>query len=209
MSISPYMQKCIFITGHSISGFMCLTGDFVNTFEAEAETGDNPFSIPSAIMGIIAAGSQGASDFLVPKDAIGNKAASTISTITTVAVIAAKIVFSGPAQKRFGAPEGGKFKPLAVGDGRATGAIVNSILVIPALVVSGWHFYELSTKPAGATRSAAIVGEVSNLASYISRIAYAVAVNDKDPSSRQVPIGIMALSNLACAGLQAAEAIID
>ncbi|KAB8218036.1 hypothetical protein BDV33DRAFT_205817 [Aspergillus novoparasiticus] len=209
MSISPYMQKCIFIAGHSISGFMCLTGDFVNTFEAEAETGDNPFSTPSAIMGFIAAGSQGASDFLVPKDAIENKAVSTISTITTGAVIAAKLMFSGPAQKRFGAPEGSKFKPLDVGDGRATGAIVDSILVVPALVVSGWHFYELSTKPAGATRSAAIVGEVSNLASYISRIAYAVAVNDKDPSSRQVPIGIMALSNLACAGLQAAEAVID
>ncbi|KAB8275158.1 hypothetical protein BDV30DRAFT_247903 [Aspergillus minisclerotigenes] len=175
MSISPYMQKCIFIAGHSISGFMCLTGDFVNTFEAEGEAEDNPFSIPSAIMGFIAAGSQGASDFLVPKDAIENKAVSTISTITTGAVIAAKVVFSGPAQKRFAAPEGSKFKPLAVGDGRATGAIVNSILVIPALVVSGWHFYELSTKPAGATRSAAIVGEVSNLASYISRIAYAVA----------------------------------
>ncbi|KJJ30917.1 hypothetical protein AFLA70_472g000860 [Aspergillus flavus AF70] len=209
MTISPYMQKCIFIAGHSISGFMCLTGDFVNTFEAEAETGENPFSTPSAIMGVIAAGSQGASDFLVPKDAIENKAVSTISTITTCAVIAAKVVFSGPAQKRFGAPEGSKFKPLAVADGRATGAIVNSILVIPALVVSGWHFYELITKPAGATRSAAIVGEVSNLASYISRIAYAVAVNDEDPSSRQVPIGIMALSNLACAGLQAAEAVID
>ncbi|KAB8212011.1 hypothetical protein BDV34DRAFT_184546 [Aspergillus parasiticus] len=209
MSISPYMQKCIFIAGHSISGFMCLTGDFVNTFEAEAETGDNPFSTPSAIMGFIAAGSQGASDFLVPKDAIENKAASTISTITTGAVIAAKLMFSGPAQKRFGAPEGSKFKPLAVRDGRATGAIVDSILVIPALFVSGRHFYELSAKPAGATRSAAIVGEVSNLASYISRIAYAFAVNDKDPSSRQVPIGIMALSNLACAGLQAAEAVID
>ncbi|KAF7631459.1 hypothetical protein AFLA_012316 [Aspergillus flavus NRRL3357] len=209
MSISPYMQKCIFVAGHSISGFLCLTGDFVNAFEAEAETGDNPFSTPSAIMGFIAAGSQGASDLLVPKDAIENKAVSTISTITTCAVIAAKVVFSSPAQKRFGAPEGSKFKPLAVADGRATGAIVNSILVIPALVVCGWHFYELSTKPAGATRSAAIVGEVSNLASYISRIAYAVAVNDEDPSSKQVPIGIMAVSNLACAGLQAAEAVID
>lgn len=208
ISIPAYLQNIIFISGHFIAGYLTLTVNLVTTLEAEAETGENPFSTPSSVIGIIIAASQGASDELVPKDDVENGAVSTVSTITTAAGIVSSLLFSGFVQKKFGA-SGSKFAPLVVNDGRATGAIVDSILVIPALVVSGWHFYELNGKPAGATRSAAIVGEVSNLASCVSRVAYAAAVNDKDPETKQIPVGIMVVSNVAVAGLQAAEAAIN
>lgn len=195
------------MAGHAIAGFIAFTGDFVNIFEANEVTGQNPWATPSAVLGIILAASAGAANALVPKDPIQNQAVSDFMIATTATVVLAKLVFSGPAQKQFGAP-GSRFSGLAVEDGRATGAIVNAILVIPALFGTCWHFYELSEKPAGAERSAAIVDEVANLCGYVSRITYAVAVNDKDPESKAVEIGIMAVSNLAVAGLQTAEALI-
>jgi hypothetical protein len=99
-------------------------------------------------------------------------------------------------------------KSLKAADGRATGAIVNSILAIPALACTCWHFYELAQDSADSTRSAAIIDETANLTSYISRVSYTVAVNDPDPESKQIPIGIMALANVATGGLQTAEAIV-
>lgn len=197
--------EVFFITGHATAGFIVLMGDFLNVFEAEALTGDNPFSFNAAFAGLLAAGFQGVTDVLVPKYSVENKVVKAISIATLTCTITAKLVFWGPLLNKLAA----KCSWFAVADGRATGAIVNSILVIPALCVSGWHFYELGQKPAGAERSAAIVGEVSNLTSYISRISYATAVNDTEEISRNVAIGVMATSNVATAGLQTAEAFLS
>ncbi|RAH41863.1 uncharacterized protein BO95DRAFT_505796 [Aspergillus brunneoviolaceus CBS 621.78] len=204
---SVALQKVLYIASHSTAGFMLCVADFVTTFEAECPTGDNPFSVASAVLGIFAAASEAAGDLLTPRDPIDNPAVGVIGDITSGAVIVSKLIFSGPAQKLFGASDS-KFSGLAVDDGRATGAIVNTVLVVPALFVSGWHFYELSQKPVDERRAAAIIGEVSNLTSYISRVCYAVAVNDPDEESRLVPIVAMAASNLATGGLQTAEAVV-
>ncbi|WP_291985247.1 hypothetical protein [Candidatus Accumulibacter sp. ACC007] len=206
--ISDSAQTAVFVSGHAIAGFMSLMSDFVATFEAAEESGENPWGIPSAVMGIIMGGSVGIANFLVPKDPIKQTAVSTISTATTGLVILCKIVFSGPLQKEFGASKGVMSK-LKAADGRATGAIVNAVLVIPALACTGWHFYELSQAPAGKTRSDAIIEEVSNLTSYISRVSYTLAVNDDDPESKAIAIGVMAVANIAYSGLQTAEAIVD
>ncbi|MBC6419077.1 MAG: hypothetical protein GDA44_09965 [Prochloron sp. SP5CPC1] len=201
------VQDAIFITGHSVAGFCTLMADFVNTFEAAEETGENPFGIPSAVLGVITGGSVGIANFLVPKAPIKNKAVKYIGTATTVAVIVCKVIFCGPLQKKFGASEGIMNK-LAANDGRATGAIVNSILIIPALACTGWHFYELSQDSAGNERTDAILEEVSNLTSYISRVAYTAAVNTKNPETKAIEIGVMAVANVAYAGLQTAEAAV-
>ncbi|PKY05495.1 hypothetical protein P168DRAFT_288959 [Aspergillus campestris IBT 28561] len=198
-------QDPVFIGGHATAGFIVLMADFLNVFEAEAPTGDNVFSISAAIAGILAAAFQGSTDFLVPKYPVTNLAVRAVSYATLTSTIAAKLIFCGPGQKLFAA----KCQWFAVADGRATGAIVNSVLVIPALCVSGWHFHELSQMPESDQRSAAIVGEVSNLTSYVSRIAYATAVNDYEETTRQVAIGVMAVSNVATAGLQTAEAFLS
>ncbi|KAB8254139.1 hypothetical protein BDV32DRAFT_155499 [Aspergillus pseudonomiae] len=169
--------------GHATAGFIVLMGDFLNVFEAEALTGDNP-SITAAIASILAAAFQWDTDALVPKY---------------------PLIFCDPAQKKFATNSSW----FAVADCRATGAVVKSILVITALCISGWHFYELSQMPKGTERSASIVGEVSNLTSYVSPIFYAAAVNDVEETTRNVAIGVMAVSNVATAGLQTAEAFLS
>ncbi|KAJ6186636.1 hypothetical protein N7519_007937 [Penicillium mononematosum] len=207
ITLPEAVQSALFIASHATAGFMLFVGDIVGSLEAEFVSGENPFSIPSAVLGVIVAAFEGGGNALVPKAPIDNTAVTVISDVTIAAVIVSKLIFSGPVQSRLGASSS-KFSGLAVDDGRATGAIVNTILIFPALFATGWHFYELSGKPEGAERSAAIVGEVSNLTSYISRVSYAVAVNDMDPATKQIPIGVMAASNLVDAGLQTAEAII-
>lgn len=69
-----------------------------------------------------------------------------------------------------------KIKWLKLNDGWVVGAIVNSILTISILCV-GYHFYELSKKPAGQELLTAIVGEVYSIASCTATISYAVVVN--------------------------------
>lgn len=207
INIPDSLKSSVFVMGHCFSGFFTLMSCFISTFEAEAETGENPFAIPSAVLGVLAAATNGIAAVLVPKDPIKNSIVSWVNTVTTCTVILCKLIFSGPAQKKFGASEG-VLRFLKAGDGRATGAVINSILVIPALACTCWHFYELSQDKASSARSAAIIDETANLTSYISRISYAVAVNDKDPESKQIPIGIMVVANVATSGLQTAEAIV-
>lgn len=206
-SIPQGMQHVVFVVGHAIAGFCALMSDFVNTFEAAKESG-NDFGTISAVLGIVGGGSVGIANFLVPKDPIQNTAVSTINTATTGIRVTSKVIFSGMLQKKFKASEGIMHK-LAANDGRATGAVVDAILIIPALACTGWHFYELSKNSAGNEKTDAILEEVSNLTSYISRGAYTMAVNDKDPETKAIEIGIMAVANVAYAGLQTAEAALE
>jgi hypothetical protein len=77
---------------------------------------------------------------------------------------------------------------MVVENARGVGAVINGVLVIHDLVVTMWHFYELSEN---ALWDAAIVGEVSSLASYASRLAYGWALNDKEQMRRLVAIIMM------------------
>ncbi|KAK7937824.1 uncharacterized protein PG986_014692 [Apiospora aurea] len=204
-SLPQALRQGIHIAGHATAGFCLFMGDFLVGFEAEASTGENPFSIPAAVLGGMVGILDGASGVLVPMCPIENTAVSAISTATTAAGLISKVLFSGYVQGKL-ATSDSKFSGLAVDDGRATGAIVSSVLLIPRIFATGWHFYELSQVPASKTRTSAILGEVANLTAYASALSYAVAVNDKDPASRQVPIAVMLACNLAMGGLQTAEA---
>lgn len=207
LSISPENSKAIFITGNMFAGFFSLMSIFIAPFEAAAPTGDNPFGTFSAVLGVLGAGSNGITTTLVPKSPIKNEVVSWISTGTTITTVLCKIIFSGPAQSKFAASPGIMNK-LAAGDGRATGAIVNSILIFPALFCSCWHFYELSQEKESSTRSVAIINETSNVTSYISRLSYTVAVNVKEPKVKAVSIGVMTVANVCTGGLQMASAIV-
>ncbi|MCX2585609.1 hypothetical protein [Pedobacter sp. MR22-3] len=207
VSMSQDTKNAVFVMLHGGSGFFTFMSCFITSFEAASETGDNPFSTPSAILGVLSAGTNGIANFLVPQDAIQNSAVSWISNFTTGVTILSKIIFSGPAQRKFAA-SASTMKYLSVNDGRSTGAIINSVLIIPALFCTCWHFYELSQDTSGDVRSNAIIGETSNMTGYISRISYTVAVNDEDPDSKAIAIGIMAVASICTGGLQTAEAII-
>ncbi len=201
------VARAIFISGHMFSGFFTLMSCFISSFEAAAPTGENPFAIPSAVLGVLSAGSGGITQVLVPKDPVENAAMSWVSKVTTGSVILSKLLFSGPAQKKFGASSG-VLNKLKVGDGRATGALVNSLLIIPAIAVTCWHFYELAQKPDNPERNAAIIGETANISGYISRLSYFVAVNDEDAESKAISIAIMVGANVITSGLETAEAIV-
>lgn len=207
ITLPPAVAKAVHIAGHAAAGFNIFVGNFLQAFEAEAPTGENPFSMPATILGVVTSVLSGASDFLVPSAPVENTAAKAISTATTVAGIISSLVFSGPVQGKL-AVSGSGFSSLAVQDGRATSAIVSAILVIPQLFVTGWHFYELSQQPASTERSAAIVGEVANLTAHGATISYAVAVNLKEPVSKQRAIIAMVACNVATGGLQTAEAFL-
>ncbi|KAF5015662.1 hypothetical protein F66182_12923 [Fusarium sp. NRRL 66182] len=84
--------------------------------------------------------------------------------------------------------------------------MLNGVLCIHGTVVTVWHFYELSQTPKDAKRDAAIIAEVANIASYMSRVAYAAAVNDEEQDSRLVSIIAMAAANDLFGSLQFAEA---
>lgn len=58
------------------------------------------------------------------------------------------------------------------------------------------HFYELSKAKDSSDRTIAITEEVSNLMSYITRAAYAIAVSQ--PSSKAYAISAMAAVNRIC-----------
>jgi len=94
-----------------------------------------------------------------------------------------------------------------VADGRGVGAIVDGVLVIPALFCSCWHFYELSEKPAGRSRSIAIVDETSNVVSDLARLGYTVAVNS-EAEVKVAAIVVMAVADVVCGGLQIAVSAI-
>lgn len=203
--IPAQARHIIYKAGHGITALAAFVGLVVNPFEADAETGDNPWSKPSAALGFVGAAAGGLADFLSSKCPVKNEAVSIISEITTAIVIISKVLFSGPVQNKLGSSST-IISSLAVSDGRAVGSFVNSVLVIPALSVSAWHFYELAITPDSLERDAAIFGETSNLASYIQRISYTVAVNDPDEVTKQIPIVVMDVAGVIVAGLQTSEA---
>jgi hypothetical protein len=108
-----------------------------------------------------------------------------LSRLVTSFVVGCKVLFLGPAQWVF---QKHRIGTMVVENARGVGAVINGVLVIHGLVVTMWHFYELSKN---ALWDAAIVGEVSSLASYASRLAYGWAVNDKEQMSRLVAIIMM------------------
>ena len=150
-------QKAVFVTGHSVVGFMALMSDFITTFEAAEENGDNPFAIPSAVMGVIMGGSVGIANFLVPKSAIKQPAVKLISTATTGITILCKVIFSGPLQKEFSASTGVMKKLSVAGrtDRAIAGMSVSEFVVRYGMVtpagfepatssLEGWRSIQLS-----------------------------------------------------------------
>lgn len=199
------VKTTIYVAGHSIAGFILFNCSFVTTFEAVIPADNNPFGLTSAVLGIISGAAQGGADFLSPRDPIENRIVRRLSTATTCITILIKCIFSGLGQNLISKTPAKNFG--VVENSRGIGAIFNSVLVIPAIICTGYHFKELSQKDKGAVRSAAILGETTNMTQYVSRIAYASAVNFKP--TVEVAIPTIAAANLAGAMLQTAEAIVS
>ncbi|GAA2104534.1 hypothetical protein GCM10009841_22640 [Microlunatus panaciterrae] len=205
LSLSAGTAQAVHVSGHAVSGFCSLVSAILSSFEAAEEDATNPWSIPAAVAGILGGVSGGVASVLAPHDPVENTEVIWVGRVTLGFRILAMLLFSGPAQDTF--KDNLSLKVFSVSDGRGVGAIVDSVLVLPALAYSCWHFYELSQKPVGADRSIAIVDETSSLTAYISRISYAVAVNTEE-IPKAVAIGVMATANVVTGGLQIAESMI-
>lgn len=171
---------------------------------AEALTGGILGKV-ATVLKVVVGTSHSVGNALVPQYPVKNSAIKIVSDIASGAGLISSLFFSSTAQSGL--------SPLGAGgrsasNTRGFGAIVAVILVPLKLILSGWHFYELTLYEEGDTRSAAILGEVSNLASYASLISYAVAVNDEDLDTRLIAVTAKAACDDAYSGLQVAETVI-
>ncbi|KAF4338052.1 gamma-glutamyltranspeptidase periplasmic precursor [Fusarium beomiforme] len=198
-------QKTFFKCSHSIAAFLALIGNPISSAEAMSEASSfGMLSKGATVIKMVATGCQTIGDVLVPRYPVKNEVVSIISHVTTCLGILTSIVFSSVVQSKLKAKI---INRLQVANPRGVGAIVHVILVVPRLAVTRWHFYELTKDSTGATLTAAILSEVSSLASCASKISYAVAVNGEDPDSRLIAVTVKAASDDLYSGLQFAESI--
>ncbi|GKU09732.1 unnamed protein product [Fusarium langsethiae] len=195
----PFFKAC-----HGIAAFLGMIGNPLSSAEAASEASIGMLSKGATVITLVMTGAQVIGDELVPQDPVKNSAVKTVSDVASVLGIMSSVAFSGVGQSVFKAVG---FSSLTVSNPRGVGAVAGAIMVLPRLVVTGWHFYELTKNDAGDTLTAAILGEVSNLSSYASKISYAVAVNDEDPDTRLIAVTVKAACDDIFSGLQAAESI--
>ncbi|RAH86125.1 hypothetical protein BO86DRAFT_434744 [Aspergillus japonicus CBS 114.51] len=204
LAVSSDLQQMIFAPGHALAGLAGVILGSVSTFEAECETGSNPFSWPGIVLAITSAALQGATNFLAPHDPIANEVVSD-STWGLLAIrIASKVFFAvkGPSEPVAPANVG----KLVMSNARGVSAIVDTVLILPDIAITGWHIGELAQKPAGKVKSAAILEECGKVASWISRAAYAIALNDPEPDSKEIAVGLTGMAIWVAAGFQLGEA---
>ncbi|PYI06803.1 hypothetical protein BO78DRAFT_367819 [Aspergillus sclerotiicarbonarius CBS 121057] len=197
--MSTSTQKAVFMSCHLFSGILYLVGNFVTGLEAEDQTESTALTVGSIMVALPSAAASAVGDFLVPMDPVDSLPFNILSYISKGCGISLKIIFSGPAQKIF--KKIGEKAPvlrsgnLVVKDHRGTKAFLDAVLCLHDAVVTVWHFYELSHKTNDPTRSTAFAGEVANVASYASRISYALAVNDEEQDTRLAFILVMGAAN--------------
>ncbi|CVL11695.1 hypothetical protein FPRO06_13004 [Fusarium proliferatum] len=198
--------KALCTAGNAIAGFMSFFSGFVEAFEAEIPEGEeNPWSIPATVIGILEAASGAIAEAALPKDPIDDEGLEIISDAITTGNIVAGLIFCGPAQKYLRARNPTGF--LVAEDGRATRAVIDVFFAAMATCVTIGHFVELGNEAANSDRTDAILGESANLASYVARVSYCVAVNDPDKETMQLALIAMVVAKSVTAGLQTAQAI--
>ncbi|TCC93202.1 hypothetical protein EZ428_00040 [Pedobacter frigiditerrae] len=199
-------DKAIYILCHTGCGIATFLYAAVSAKEASSRSNEDEWGTWSAVLGFLAAATNGVAGVLVPLVPIKNSAVSIVNTATTGISILCKLIFSGPGQSYFGSSQGIS-GVLRVNDGRATGAIFNLILILPALTCSVFHFQEMANEKSSSERTASILEETSNVTSYISRASYSIAVNIDEPDAKAAAVTVMTVANVCTGGLQIATAI--
>jgi hypothetical protein len=199
-------QLGIYIAGHMTAGILGPAVATVAALEAAQPTGENDFAVLSAVLATVQAVFWGAAEVFAPRDKIEDLATRDFVRALTGSSLLVQLVFSGPGQKALASrPNTPLFRSLMVADPRGYGAAADAFLVIASLYCTIEHFYELAQKPAAAEKSAAVIGEVSNVASYFARLSYTGAVNSPDPESKSGFITSLMVSDAVVAVLQIVE----
>ena len=200
-TLPPNVKQQVFSLGHYGCGMLTMIGTFISVFEAADSDPNNPFGTPSGIAAFAAAGLGAGADYLVPKDPLNIPSYLLVSRATTTLQILNKVLFSGAIQALLSKVN---LKSLAVADPREAGALIDSLLTVPAFACTTAHLYQLAVQPGSDPKAEAdaIIEEVGNLGSYVSRVAYAYAIVDQDPRG----IAVMAIGNAVSGGAQITEA---
>lgn len=205
-TLTASTANTLYVSLHGVDSFMTFLSAFISAVEAEQPQG-NSWGKWSSVTSKVSAASCYVANTVLTEDPLQGSTLNDISSAITAANVITSLVLSHSGKqdklKTNTPPCGG----LAM-NGRATGAIIDAVMVIPPLVITGIHLSQLSHDQAGIQRSAAIVAEVTNITDYISKVAYAVAVNDNEPETKEVAIGVMVLDILAEAGLKATQSMI-
>lgn len=199
ISMSTSLQKSVFEGCTCLQASSLWLGTSSQPWRRRTKQETNSSVFPRQSWALSCAAVVAAGDLLVPIDPVESLPFKILSDITSSTVVGSLIVFSGPGQWIF---EKLHINSMVIKDARAVGALINGVLVIHGLTATMWHFYELSQKSKSSTRDATIIGEASNMASYISRLAYGFAVNDEEPDSRLIAILAMGAANDLVGALQ-------
>ncbi|GIC90493.1 uncharacterized protein Aud_006927 [Aspergillus udagawae] len=196
--------------GHTLAALVGIPLTGKAMADAEGESMPTQAAVAGFVLTVTAAGLQASANLFSPRDPITNK----IITYSSDGVLAIRLgclgYFSG-AFKSVTEWIGGKVRMPKIGklqikNAQGIGAIVDAVLVLPSIAVTGWHIGELIQKPAGKVRSAAILEECGNVVSYISRASTAIALNDPEPDSKEIAVGLAGATTMIVAGFQFAEA---
>jgi len=207
LTLSPDARTGLFVAGHTFAGIASLIAAPVMAFEVVLARGGTAGGVNlgtvSAVLAIVGAGSSAIANMVSPK--CPSVSSSGLSTAVTTIRIINKVLFSSFLQNKFQSSKG-ILKRYSLVDGRKVGAVIDAFLIYPALACTGSHFYELSELDASEDRSCAIVDEVANIALYISRFTYTLALFDEDPESGAALVATMIGSKFVYTGLKFAEA---
>ena len=97
-------------------------------------------------------------------------------------------------------------------DYRKVSAIIDAVLVIPALTITSLHFVDLAGKPAGNERTIAILDESSFMATYVARVLYTLVVGGALDSNEEAKIAVaatMGVTQIVHGAIQFAEAAVE
>ena len=197
----PDVRRTILAVALGSAAFCTLVSAIADVAESAQPSSDNPLAKPSIFLAIVAGALPAAAGFLVPYE--------TDPAIAVTAIrVTLLVIHSGPVQGAMGMSKDVVIKAFVAKDRRGVGAFVDALMVLPALFVSIWHFVELGRKPEAIPRSAALIHEVSNLTSCISRIGYAVAVNAQGPVKAAGAVALT-IADICTAGLLIGEAVVS
>ncbi|KXH50687.1 hypothetical protein CSIM01_01536 [Colletotrichum simmondsii] len=193
----PADDKAKYALGHFTAGIMSLITANIAPLEAALPPG-NRFSNILTTTAVVSAGALYVADSSAPKDPIKSEFWDFWSQTITIMTVSNTAVFSDIAQDHV-IPTG---HCLLVQDSRSVGAKIDSILVIPAFLITLEHFSELVEAKWSVDQFAAFAGELSNLASYVARTSYSIVINLGGPPAAPNAVVSMTYGNLAQAGLE-------
>jgi hypothetical protein len=196
-------QRTIHNAAQYASGlFTIIPGVYLDMVEAMEPALENPASTWAGVFAAIGGAFNGLATMVSPHHPIKDVGFNYMAKGTSGIRVVMKLVLAGLAHKY-------KTDGTSLSEMRIAGAIIDVILVIPALAASVQHFVEIDKTPAGDGRSIAIVNEVANLTGFLVRIFRVGAFMAEAPLPKAAFIVAMSVASEYTGGLLIADAFIE